>query len=347
MNYYEFHNHKWAQNLGHACRLLEGGEYEIFYRGQDLPGNDIYPGMRVMAAYWISVEHEMKMRLDMLLKGSNHEDWRWNDEILSQKTRFFNRYLDDMSERINHYGIAPPQRILDIINQLETPQDWSNEIRRWQDMSEKELANGFINPDLIETWISSCLRSIANYNQYLIWGGVCAANIIKTGGDQALKNAVDSTTEEFKWEISKEFYARVMPAAGFEDIGDVMELGMRGMYSDQYYQSGEEQQLDNDVVVKQSLLKNCELAGIFFRIAEWNNLPKLSMGYAICRYCEAHGEATMQISIPPMYTPSYRRVESLGMDDKTCRFELTLTPADDMDRLMMVHGKVFGTLEEE
>jgi hypothetical protein len=123
-----------------------------------------------------------------------------------------------------------------------------------------------------------------------------------------------------------------------------MELGMRGMFSDQYYISGEERE-EGENTVKESQLLNCELAGIYWRCAEWNDLPKTALGYGICRFCEAHGEATMQVTIPPMYSPSYRRVESLGMDDKTCIFELVLTPADDMDRIMEVQAKIFGDAE--
>ena len=88
-----------------------------------------------------------------------------------------------------------------------------------------------------------------------------------------------------------------------------------------------------------------ELAGIYWRCAEWNDLPKTALGYGVCRFCEAHGEATMEVTIPPMYAPAYRRVESLGMEDKTCVFELILTPADDMDRIMEVQTKIFGDSE--
>jgi hypothetical protein len=347
MNFFEYHNHKWARNLSLARRLLEQSDLEAFYRGQELPDNDIYPGMRVMAAYWTSVEHEMKMRLAMLLKGAGHEDWRWDAGLIAQKDTFFQRYLDDMRELVVRENIVPPQRIDDILRQLDTPANWSQQMHSWQEASEAGLSIGKLDPDLVEAWFNSCLRSVANYNQYLIWGGVCAAALVKNSGAEALKKAIDATSEAFKWEISKEFYANVMPAAGFEDIGDVMELGMRGMYSDQYYQTGEEQQLDEDVTVKHSVLKNCELAGIYYRAAEWNGLPQLALGYGICRYCEVHGEATMQISIPPMYSPAYRTVESLGIDGKTCFFELTLTPSDDMERLMMVQEKVFGASEEE
>lgn len=118
---------------------------------------------------------------------------------------------------------------------------------------------------------------------------------------------------------------------------------MRGMYSDQYYQFGEERE-ENDRTIKESLLNNCELAGVFQRVAEWNGLSRLSPGYGICRYCEVHGEATMLITMPPMVAPAYQRVESLGMDGRICRFRLTLKPADDMERLMEVHGRVFGTM---
>lgn len=123
-----------------------------------------------------------------------------------------------------------------------------------------------------------------------------------------------------------------------------MELGMRGMFSDQYYVSGKEKE-HGEGTIRHSRLLNCELAGIYWRCAEWNELPKTVLGYGVCRFCEAHGEATMEVTIPPMYAPAYRRVESLGMDDKECVFELALTPADDMDRIMRVQEKIFGDAE--
>jgi hypothetical protein len=227
---------------------------------------------------------------------------------------------------------------------MDLPDGWREGLQSWQSSSEEQLSNGRLETELVEQWFDSCLRSVMNYNYYLVWGGCNAAALVKREGADALKKAVDASAEGFKWEISKEFYVNVMPSVGFEDLGDVMELGMRGMYSDQYYRSRDGQG-EGDVSIKRSQLLNCELAGIYFKAAEWNDLPKTAFGYGICRYCEVHGEATMQISIPPMYSPAYRRIESLGMDDKTCDFELVLTPADDMERLMMVQEKVFG-LEE-
>jgi hypothetical protein len=70
MHYDEFHNHKWAYNLKHARDLLAENRLNDFYFGEDLPDGDVYPGMRVMAAYWTSVEHEMKLRWKILLKGA-------------------------------------------------------------------------------------------------------------------------------------------------------------------------------------------------------------------------------------------------------------------------------------
>ena len=115
-------------------------------------------------------------------------------------------------------------------------------------------------------------------------------------------------------------------------------------HADQYYVSGEERE-EGDVTIRESILKNCELAGIFHRAAEWNDLDTLALGYGVCRYCEVHGAATMLITIPPMVSPTYRRVHSIGMDGKPCIFELTLTPADDMERLMSAHARVFGEVE--
>ncbi len=53
----------------------------------------------------------------------------------------------------------------------------------------------------------------------------------------------------------------------------------------------------------------------------------------------------MQITIPPMFAPSYRLVQSLGLHGETCTFELALIPADDMERLMSTHAMVFGEIE--
>jgi hypothetical protein len=346
MHYYEYHNHKWAKNLSHARQLLEKGDHETFYRGEDLPENDVYPGMKVMAAYWISVEHEMIMRQSMLLKGAGKMEWAEDPDLLSQLTDYSGRFLEDMSELAEEKGIVSSERIQSLNNNRELPDNWIDELKKWQQSSEEALEGGKPIPkEIIEKWFDSCLRSIYNYNHYLIWGGINAARLVKDGGEEVLRAAVDEVAEEFKWEISKEFYVNVMPAVGFEDLGDLMELGMRGMFSDQYYVSGEEQEHGDGGTIKQSKLINCELAGIYWRCAEWNDLPKTSLGYGVCRFCEAHGEATMEVTIPPMYSPGYRRVESLGMDDKTCVFELILTPADDMDRIMEVQAKIFGDLD--
>ena len=345
MHFFDYHNHKWAKNLAHARELLAKGDMETFYRGEDLPEGDVYPGMKVMSAYWISVEHEMIMRVAMLVKGAGKDSWENDPEILAQLEDFSSRFLDDMAELSRENGIVSVDRIHQLKEDRQLPDNWIENLKGWQERSEVALETGEDIPqDLIEAWFDSCLRSIYNYNYYLIWGGILAAKLVQEGGESALIGAVDQVAEEFKWEISKEFYVNVMPAVGFEDLGDLMELGMRGMFSDQYYVSGEDKE-HGEGTIRHSRLLNCELAGIYWRCAEWNDLPKTSLGYGVCRFCEAHGEATMEVTIPPMYAPAYRRVESLGMDDEVCVFELALTPADDMDRIMRVQEKIFGDSE--
>lgn len=345
MHYDEYHNHKWARNLAHARRLVEQSQFETFYNGEDLPDGDVYPGMRLMGAYWVSVEHEMKMRLDVLLQGGGNPGWRDDPELLEQLDLFTDRFLEDMRELVVRDDIVPAERIDSMVSTgYDTPDDWPQQMLAWQEQSETGLASGVIPPDVIEAWFDSCLRSVANYNRYLIWGAIVAAKLFKRDGEQALQKAVDDTSEGFMWDVSREFFVNVLPSAGFEDLGDLMELGLRGMYSDQYYISGEERE-EGENLVKESILKNCELAGVFHRVAEWNDLPKLALGYAVCRYCEVHGEATMLITIPPMYSPTYKRIRSIGIDDEPCLFELTMAPADDMERLMSTHATVFGTDE--
>lgn len=347
MHYDEFHNHKWAKNLGHARRLLRAGQSEAFYRGEELPDGDVYPGMRVMAAYWVSVEHEMPLRLRTLLAGAGHPEWEHDPELLAETERYLARYLDDMRELVAREAIVPPERLDALVARgLETPASWADEMRGWQEATEAALAAGAPLPeDVAEAWFDSCLRSVANYNRYLIQGGVAAARLVRQGGDAALWAAVDATAEAFMWDVSRAFFAEVLPAAGFADIGDLMELGMRGMYADQYMEPGPVREEPGEVTVRQSVLRNCELAGIYWRVAEWSGLPRLALGYGICRYCEVHGLATMMITLPPMVAPTYRRLQSLGMDDRPCIFELTTVPADDMERILTVQERVFGAVE--
>ncbi|MCU0484882.1 MAG: hypothetical protein MUC85_02105 [Anaerolineales bacterium] len=348
MYYDEFHNHKWARNLKHARQLLAANRLHEFYHGEDLPDGDVYPGMRVMAAYWVSVEHEMKLRRKILLKGANHPEWENDPELLKQAHEFHARYISDMKELVVRDVIVPAER-LDALAAVgwETPDDWAEVMRARQQASLAALEAGYpLSTELVEGWFDSCLRSVANYNRYLIWGGVNAAALVRREGPQALQKAVDAVAEEFMWSISKEFFATVLPAAGFEDIGDLMELGLRGMFADQYYVKGEDRE-EGEKTVRISMLKNCELAGIYNRVEEWNKLPHFSLGYGICRFDEVHGQATMMITMPPMVSPQYRLVKSLAMhpDAAACVFELTTVPADDMERILMVQEKIFGPVE--
>ena len=111
MYYDEFHNHKWAINLKHARQLLAENRLDAFYHGEDLPGGDVYPGMRVMAAYWTSVEHEMKLRCKTLLRGANHPEWMDDPELVAQGQDFHARYVADMKELAVRHGIVPVERI--------------------------------------------------------------------------------------------------------------------------------------------------------------------------------------------------------------------------------------------
>lgn len=347
MYYDEYHNHKWATNLKHARRLLAEKRLNEFYHGEDLPDGDVYPGMRVMAAYWTSVEHEMKLRCKTLLQGANHPEWMDDPELVDQSQEFHTRYVADMKELVVRDGIVPVERIDALAAQgWETPADWAEVMRGRQQTSLAGLEAGALDPGLVEGWFDSCLRSVSNYNRYLIRGGVNAAALVKREGVEALHQAVDSVAEAFMWDISREFFATVLPAAGFEDIGDLMELGLRGMYADQYYVKGEDREV-GEQTIRTSILKNCELAGIYRRVEEWNNLPRFTLGYGICRFDEVHGQATMMITMPPMVSPAYKLLKSLAMhpDAKACVFELTTIPADDMERILMVQEKVFGPVE--
>jgi hypothetical protein len=126
MYYDEFHKHKWARNLKYARELLNQKRFSAFYHGEDLADGDIYPGMRVMAAYWTSVEHEMKLRRITLLRGAGHLEWEQDPELLAQVESFHARYIDDMRALVARDGSVAPERI-DRLQAAgwETPADWA------------------------------------------------------------------------------------------------------------------------------------------------------------------------------------------------------------------------------
>lgn len=345
MNFDRYQNHKWADVLGVARKLYEEGEYEKLYRGADLEG-DIFPGLRVSAAYLASVEHEMPLRLKYLLQGAGHPEWRDDPAVLEQYHEFSRRFLEDMRSLVVEKGVCSAEHFDGVMSRgLELPANWDAEMRAWQEQAEAALAEGKFPVEVFNAFLESCLRSLAHYNSVLIWYGVAAAAIYKRQGAEGLRAAVDATAEDFMWEVSKAFFAEAMPKAGFEDLGDLMELGLRGMWVDNFMESSHDYS-EGEKTIRISKVKNCQLAGTFWRVAEWNGLPTTALGYGICRYCEKHGEATMKIVLPPMVAPSYRRLVSQGMDAQECQFELITVPAEDMERILMVQEKVFGAVEE-
>ena len=98
MDYDGFHNHKWAKNLALALGYWKRGDYAKLWRGDQLSEHDFFPGVRVMSAYWASVEHEMPLRLSTFLHGAGHEDWLSDPEVKAKCDLYVSRYLGDMAE---------------------------------------------------------------------------------------------------------------------------------------------------------------------------------------------------------------------------------------------------------
>ncbi|MBL8967274.1 MAG: hypothetical protein JNG85_09705 [Spirochaetaceae bacterium] len=345
MNYSEFHNHKWARNLGLALGYWEKGEYEKLWRGEQVAERDWYPGLRVMAAYWASVEHEMPLRLATLLRGAALPGLAGEPAVAARIADYAGRFLADMRELAAKAGRGLPAVVEAVAAApLDMPPDWAETMRALQDESEAVVAVGAFPRSLLDRWLGLCARSVANYNRFLVAGATCAAELVRRGGEAALRDAVAATEGDFMWDVSRAFFATALPKAGFEDIGDLMELGLRGMYADQFFHS-EPERAEGDASVRVSVLENCELAGVYEAVERWEGLPPRSLGWGFCRYCEVHGLATMMITMPPMVSPAYEREVSLGIDGSACRFRLTTLPADDMPRILEVQEKVFGAVE--
>ncbi len=345
MHYDVFHNHKWAKNLGLALDYWKKGTFESLWRGEQLAEYDWFPGLRIMAAYWASVEHEMPLRLATLLRGANKPGLDSEATVATRINTYLRHYKDDMLELSRIAGDPVARAVADTLAEpLDMPENWAETMQALQKESEAAVAGGTFPENLLYRWLRTCARSVANYNRYLIAGAVCAAEIVKRGGVAALQKAVSTTETEFMWDVSRAFFATALPKAGFEDIGDLMELGLRGMYADQWFHT-EPERMDGESSIRMSILENCELAGIYAAVERWEGLAPQSLGFGICRWCEVHGLATMMITMPPMVSPSYVREQSLGIDGKACHFRLTTTPADDMPRILEVQEKVFGAVE--
>lgn len=350
MHYDEFHDHKWAKNLSLAVGYWKRGEWEKLWRGEQLAEHDWFPGLRVISAYWASVEHEMPIRLATLLRGAGLPGLPREPAVAARVAGYVGRFLDDMEELARRAGDGLPGIVAAVVGApLGMPADWAETMRALQAESEAALAGaaaggGGFPRGLLDRWLGLCARSVANYNRFLIAEATCAAEIVRRGGDRALRDAVTATEGEFMWEVSRAFFASALPKAGFEDIGDLMELGMRGMYADQWFHQ-EPERVEGETTVRESVLENCELAGVHAAVERWEGLAPLSLGFGFCRYCEVHGLATMMITMPPMVSPRYERLASLGIDGEACRFRLTTVPADDMPRILEVQEKVFGAVE--
>lgn len=346
MHYDDYHNHKWARELGYARQLVNAGKLRAFYEGEDIYDGDIYPGMRIAAAYLVGVEHEMPLRVQKFLAGSGHAEWPSDPEIAAQRVEYFERFLADMRDLVQNEGIAEAGRIDTLAARgFELPPDWKQQMSTMQQASEAALAEDSLPEALIEQWFDFCLRSIANYNRALIEGAVICAALYRREGPEALRAAIDATGEDFMWEASRAFFVEVLPAAGFEDLGDLMDVGLRGMWLDNDLAKEPDQIDEAGVTHATRIIRNCQLAGIFWRVASWNGLDQLALGYGCCRFCELHGQATMEITLPPMVSPHYRLERSLALDGEACRFALDMIPADDMERLQRAHARVFGAME--
>jgi len=342
MNFDEFHNHKWAKVLKHACDLWEDEYYQELYYGEDLPDGDYFPGLKVMTAYLVGMEGEMPLHVELLLKGAGHPEWKEEPEIVQQAEEYFQRFLDDKRMLIQREKILQIEQFDKMLERgLNLPDDWHESMQEWQQDSEEAIENDEFSQELLELWLEFCLRSVLNYNRHLIKSAVIASAIYHRLGADVLCSAVEATTEEFMWRSCWTIYNDAMPKAGLEELSDMLDLNNHGMMLDQWFDPPEETR-EGEVECRRNTIKNCQYYGVYRTVAEWNNHPPLSLGCAICHYCEAHGRATLQLTMPPTISLQYRRIQSWGLDGKPCIFELKTKPADDLERLEQALERVFG-----
>ncbi len=350
MNYPERHNHKWAANLFEARRRFDlhqsqapadaSRTIERLFAG-DFEARPVFPGLKLLATFWIAEEHEMKERFRVLQEALGDPSPDTRRELVE---RYSLAYVEDVKFLVRDRGLLPGLEL----NELQAVQlgpDWPSRLANLKAEAEERVRAGSMPEHALERWFTFCLGSIISYAHSLVSQAVLAGTYVRLNGPRALEDALRGSYEPFGWDINRLFYRDILPRAGIEELSDITELGTYGMLADQeagtprQWQEGEG---DDAVTIKESYMLTCQLYGIFSTVETWMELPVSSLTPAYCPYCVGHGEKTILLVVPPSQRPTYTQVEGLGYGQERCAFRLKLEPGEDMERVMEAQVRIFG-----
>ena len=343
MYYREQQNHRWAHNLSAAKRYFEKGELDHFYNG-DLEADFKYPGMKILGAFWVAEDMEMKERIGILTDVLHLED---EEEYARIVVEFYERFISDFNDFGSRFGLFSANALSELSRLARTgdpiPGNWNDEIASLQSRSNEAVSAKAAPQGLLDEWFFFCGRFILSYARNLIRQGVRSALFVKYNSREALEVAIQPAVEYFSWQINRVFFNIAMPQTGFEDLGDIVALGAYGMLADQAVSPSTTEEKDGKTY-KRSYLDNCQLYGLIDSCADFLGMEKGATP-AYCQFCVGHGRKTMHFVIPPDRTIKYSLEEGLGYGGNRCVFLLETEPGEDDDRANEAMDKIFGDCE--
>lgn len=356
-NYPQLHCHKWAWNLGEArARHVaaerawsEGREAEAkqalrqMYYG-NFERQPVFPGLKILASFWISERAEMGFRLSVLSQVLGVDLESSSRDLFEE---LFSEYVDDAVRLAEEGGLLGPGAG-EFIRSYKPGigfEDCPEELERLKRSTEEAIELG--NPgDLYFRWASFCMKAILSYAANLIRQAVIAGMYVNQNGAHALEEALRPTYESFGWDVNRMFYGEVLAKMGVSDLNELVDLGTYGMLADQEslppreWTEGEE----GTTKYKESYFLTCQLYGIYSTVERKLGLQPGTLAAAYCPYCVGHGEKTMFLVVPPDQKPTYVLTEGLAYGGEKCSFRLRLEPGDDMARVEEAQRRIFGTV---
>jgi hypothetical protein len=348
-NYPEFHSHRWAKNLKESReRATKGINLELLYKGDFVDPRKIFPGLKVMAAFWKSEEEMMRCRFDVMDQYAKMPELLQGKDFQEYLKISFDKFIQDVKELAKRNNLLPEKLLEETIkaNPPKTPENWADILKHLFKETEKAVTDGKIPEELLTRWLVFCLQAIIAYNYGLIKQAVLCGLILKKHGENKMAQIIEKSRDDYGWKLSRIFFREVFPAADITDMTDLQTLGRYGMFADQEVITEEKQppadKKDTEPKIKISQFLNCQEYSIFDTVFKLMAVPVKHAGVGMCAYCEEHGRKNTQLFVPPSMHPETRIVQALALGADKCIFETKLFPANDMERFMEAQNRVFG-----
>ncbi|MBI4834101.1 MAG: hypothetical protein HY811_04680 [Planctomycetes bacterium] len=348
-NYPEFHSHRWARNLKEAGeRAHNKTNLDLLYKGDFANPRKIFPGLKVMAAFWKSEEEMMRCRFDVMAEYAKMPELTQGKDFSENLKISFDKFIQDVKELVKRNKILPEKSLEEAIkaNPPKTPDNWADILKQLFKDTEKAVAEGNMPEELLNRWLIFCLQGIIAYNYGLIKQAVLCGLILKKHGEKKMDEIIEKSRDDYGWRLSRIFFREVFPAADITDMTDLQTLGRYGMFADQEVITEEKMppadKKDTEPKVKTSQFLNCQEYSIFDTVFKLMKVPVNHAGVGMCAYCEEHGRKNTQLFVPPSMHPETKLLQALALGADKCIFETKLYPANDMERFMEAQNKVFG-----